>query len=235
MPSLRECDEKQFLHDAREHQMSILMDNGLYRHLRFKRPTGSAYWFDIVTWPGRLCISGDMGTYVFNRLEDMFEFFRTDRRDWSFNPNGLSINPGYWAEKIDAVDKHGDFKVFNPETFRKEIKRWFDEWVEHRQPEDDDSQEKITSFNEQKQELWEELELYVLGEADDGEDAAYRAASEFSCEAAKDFRLSDFYEVDCREYTFHYLWCCYAIVWGIQQYDAKKLNCEQKNPETSAA
>ena len=28
--------------------------------------------FDIVTWPGYLCYSGDMGCFVFTRLPDMF-------------------------------------------------------------------------------------------------------------------------------------------------------------------
>ena len=26
---------------------------------------------------------------------------------------------------------------------------------------------------------------------------------------------------DGKVYSYHFIWCCYAIVWGIQQYDAK--------------
>lgn len=224
MPSLRQCDEKQFLHDAREHQMSILMDNGLYRHLRFKRPGTSSYWFDIVTWPGRLCISGDMGTYVFNRLEDMFEFFRIDRRDWSYKANGLSINPGYWSEKLEANDKNGGSTAFSADTFREKITQRFNDWVEDNKPEDDESQEVIAAFNEKKQALWEEIDACVLIEADNGEHAAYSAAMGFSSDEAERFDFADFFEVNCREFTFHYLWCCYAIAWAIQQYDKAKEN-----------
>jgi hypothetical protein len=32
--------------------------------------------FDVVTWPGHLSISGDMGCFVFTRVDDMFTFFR---------------------------------------------------------------------------------------------------------------------------------------------------------------
>ncbi len=32
-------------------------------------------------WPGHPAYAGDMGSFVFARLDDMFQFFRTDRRD----------------------------------------------------------------------------------------------------------------------------------------------------------
>lgn len=88
-----------FIRDVSSHQLSVIRDNGLYRHLRFSRPNTRAYSFDIVTWPGYLAVTGDMGTWTFSRITDMFEFF-TDthfgRRD-SFH-----INPGYWSEKFEA-------------------------------------------------------------------------------------------------------------------------------------
>lgn len=221
MPSKRNCTEATFLHDIREHQMSILMDNDIYRHLRFRRQGDSSYWFDLITWPGRLCITGDMGTYVFNRLEDMFEFFRTDREHSRYDQNGLSINPSYWSEKVDAQDKNAGVLEFDSQTFRDEIKRLFDEWVDENQPKEGVAINDMDAFKEQKDELWIDIDVYVLSEADNGEDAAYRAAMDFSSSAA-DLTFNDFYEVSCREYTFHYLWCCYAIAWGVLQYDNQK-------------
>src|SRR5580692_6155935 len=90
-----------FQRDTANHEMTVLHDDGLYRHLRFmqvitdeltgKQSRSSFYWFDLVTWPGNLVINGDMETFAFARSDDMFGFFRGDR-----------INPGYWAEKVRA-------------------------------------------------------------------------------------------------------------------------------------
>ena len=58
-----------FQHDIATHQVVILRDDGVYRHIRFKRPTTMCMHFDLVTWPGYLCYSGDMGCFVFSRLD----------------------------------------------------------------------------------------------------------------------------------------------------------------------
>ena len=55
------CSRERFAKDTATHAMTILRDDGLYRHLRFKRPNTSSYYFDIITWPGYLAITGDMG------------------------------------------------------------------------------------------------------------------------------------------------------------------------------
>ena len=73
------CPEAIFLRDVAEHEMIVVRDDGVHRHIRFKKPGTSCMHFDLITWPGYLCYTGDMGTYVFSRLTDMFEFFRTDR------------------------------------------------------------------------------------------------------------------------------------------------------------
>lgn len=70
---------ERFLQDVADHKMTVVMDNGVYRHLRFANSDSKLafnQWFDIVTWPGFLAYSGDMGCFVFSRLKDMFEFFR---------------------------------------------------------------------------------------------------------------------------------------------------------------
>jgi len=104
----READR--FARDVANHKLTVLRDEGLYRHLRFKAPDGSTYWFDLITWPGYLTITGDMGTYVFARTQDMFEFFRSHRS------TGFPINPGYWAEKIRAADQNTAPRAHSEET-----------------------------------------------------------------------------------------------------------------------
>lgn len=103
------CDEAEFLRTIGDHKMAVLFDNGLMRHLRFSNGSFNR-WFEIITWAGKLAISGDMGTFVFSRVEDMFTFFRGERE------GSLKINPGYWAEKCIAQDRHG-LKTFDSDYF----------------------------------------------------------------------------------------------------------------------
>ena len=89
---------EEILRDFAAHRMIVEQDDGVRRHLRFRNPASSTYWFDLVTWNGVLVINGDCGTYAFARLTDMFEFFR--------GGNGRSeINPCYWAGKLLASDQ----------------------------------------------------------------------------------------------------------------------------------
>jgi hypothetical protein len=39
--------------------------------------------------------------------------------------------------------------------------------------------------------------------------------------------LTDLWEYDFKSYTFHYIWCLYAIVWGIRTYDLSKKTLEE--------
>ena len=109
-----------FLKDVKSHTMSVEMDNGVHRSLKFSRDNSSTYYFRINTWPGHLCISGDMGTYVFARLPDMFEFFRGDE---------LRINEGYWAEKLQSIScfgsKEGRVKEYDEDATIANIKEMF--------------------------------------------------------------------------------------------------------------
>lgn len=184
------CTEERFLQDVADHQMTVLRDDGVFRHLRFRQHDTICMSFDLITWPGYLCYCGDMGTYVFSRLEDMFEFFRS--RDGQ-----LRINLSYWAEKVKAQDVRGPIEEYSPDTFRACIQEWLDD-------------------HDATDEVREEVEDRVLAHAEDGEDMARRAADEFEHDK---FRFADFFEADLMEYTFRYTWCCFAVVWGIKQYD----------------
>src|SRR5258708_33733869 len=99
-------NEASFLKDVATHEMIVRRDDGPYRHIRFQRPDTICLYFDVVTWPGFLCFSGDAGCYVFSRLPDMLEFFRYESK-----PAGkLFINPDYWGQKVEAVDRSSPIK-----------------------------------------------------------------------------------------------------------------------------
>ena len=200
-----QCTEQRFLSDTHNHQMTIVQDNGVYRHLQFRRPDSTSYWFNIITWPGALCINGDCGTYVFSRLSDMFEFFRTDKSDFNFNRNGgLSINKGYWGEKLISVCPQGKYMEFSEELFDQRIleaaRDYCEDWPRSKK------KEFMAAVNDE-----------VIGAGCDGQDAAYGAARDFDFQLESPFH--DFWEGGCRQFTWHYVWCCYAIAWAVRQYD----------------
>src|SRR3972149_10753581 len=108
--------KKIFLDDVENHQMTIVRDDNTHilgRHLRFSKPGTVCMSFDLITWPGHLCITGDMGTYVFRRLPDMFEFFRTKSNE----DDKISVNLDYWAEKCIASG-HTGINEYSKDNFR---------------------------------------------------------------------------------------------------------------------
>lgn len=190
-----QCDNYRFLKDTIEHQIITIRDDGIHRHIRFKKPGTICYSFDLITWPGHLCISGDCGTYVFQRIEDMFEFFRGD-----------GINPGYWGEKLLSVGTNAGYKEYSSDLFTAAVK----EDITHWEYEND----------EQKYEVLAEVKSQVLDYAEEGEHFAYHAAYEYRSDY--DHSFEDFFEHSFTEYTWSYLWCLYAINWGICQYDSQQ-------------
>lgn len=214
--------QKDFLRDVQHHTMRVLHEDGVYRHLSFTNNGSSVYRFDLVTYPGFLVYSGDMGCFVFQRLHDMLEFFRSDR----VNGEELSINCGYWAEKLQAVDgqRHrGSATEFDPDKFRAVVNQQRIQWM--RDAKYDNMLDKA-----QRRQLWEAVDDDVLRHVaelhDDGDRAMY-AAYDFVWRPDLDYSRNgwgfcDLWEHDFTRYTSTFLWCCYALAWGIKQYDIAK-------------
>jgi len=216
--------EESFLKDVANHQMHILLDQGVYRHIRFRVPNTISMYFDLITIPGKLICTGDMGTYVFQRLEDMFEFFRTDRKDKA----GLHINKGYWAEKLIATDSNGanskGAQEYSADKIRRVVWDEFKEFVRS-------SSGRNETDKEQRRECWEEIEGEILNRLEDGDETgAIRAAMDFrhtfrsSKEGSSfihklDFKFDEFWDHNFYDYTYHFVWACYAIAWGVKQWD----------------
>jgi hypothetical protein len=194
--SERSLEATEFVADVANHRVTILMDSGLYRHLHWSKPQNSHLWFDIVTWPGCLTIRGDMGTWTFSRVEDMFTFFRNDK---------LKINPSYWAEKLLNGTSGGrrTAQEFDEDVFRDAL---HDQLKNHY----DLAESKLSDI---KAALDEALSWHE-GEGQHG-----------LIGAAYDFKHGDFQFDGCDLpsgliYEYQFIWCLYAIVWAIQQYDA---------------
>lgn len=190
-----------FASDITRHQMEVVRDDGVHRHLIFKRHGDSSYRFELVTFPGYLVYVGDMGAFTFRRLLDMFEFFRTDAG---------RINPSYWSSKLDATDR-GGAKEHDSEAFTRMVCTEVFRWMR-------DTRDEITK--EDRRELWEAVNDEILVHADDHHRAG-AAAYDFSWRknGVAHFTLEDIYEHDMTRYTHRFLWCCHALAWGIARYD----------------
>lgn len=197
---MREPTPESFLQDIEHHEMKILHESGLYRHLRFKESKSSNMWFDLVTWPGIMTIHGDMGTWTFSRLEDMFTFFRSG--------SDLKINPSYWAEKL----QHGNFsgreggKVWDEESFKEDLG------------------EQVASYGLEQADL--DIVSRAIREDVFRQDNKYELmiyARDFVCEISdgSEFQFDPCDLPDGMIYSYHFIWCLYAIVWGIQRWDAR--------------
>jgi len=210
-----------FVRDVAKHQMTVLRDDGVHRHLRFKNPESGSYWFDLITWPGVLCIDGDMGTLVFKRLHDMFEFFRTDRvdrlerkkPDEAVDLNDIQqlercLNLSYWAEKVQAAPLSG-IREFDEERFQQETYRFLVEFLR-------DVRDRCT--REERRELWEHVRCAVWQE--EGGERKRMGVYDFHHTLNRDidFEFRDFWEVNVERWTSGYLWNCCAIAWGVWMY-----------------
>lgn len=225
--------EARFLKDVESHVMEIIKEDGLHRHIRFRKPGTMCMHFDLITWPGYLCYTGDMGTYVFRRLDDMFQFFRADREHAHSRGKQLGINLGYWAEKLEAVDGNShrtSITEFDSDKFKRVINEYRTNWM--RSAKDDGSLNAA-----QRRELWEEVEDRVLSCLEDGAERAQIAAFDFSwtpdlhSRRGRRWQFDDLFEHTFTKPTGRFMWCCYALAWSIQQYDDHKEATNAPEPQ----
>ena len=199
---INECTKARFLQDIKDHEMTIFKEDGVYRHIRYGRPNSSTLHFDIMTFPGHLVLCGDMGTWTFARLHDMFEFFRSTK------PGELQINKSYWHEKLQAADRgsgESDGMEYSEQRLIDSVKQDFDYHVE---------EELVKPL--EAQELWEEIEQDIF--TAEYEQEAYAKLMDF------DYNGLTFenFEGSLKDYTFRYVWICYALSWAVGIYDKQK-------------
>jgi hypothetical protein len=200
-----------------EHEMTVLHDDGVYRHLKFARPGTNIWRFDLVTWPGHLAVSGDLSSYTFSRLHDMLEFFAGDR----------GINPHYWAEKVIAGRERT--MEYSPELARRHVIEQF--WEDRLQRDEPNAP------------LWRAIRKEVLPYLDNEADARvalrdfeYRAPEPPRTQSVDlrpeqirrirrhhaDYQFGDAWEWDLTDYDPQFILICHAIVWGIAKYRETK-------------
>lgn len=190
---------ERFARETTQHQMTILHDDGLYRHLRFA-DQASLDWFDLITWPFNLIANGSHGSFHFSRFgpdtEDMFVLFRDGSA-------GRRVNPGYWEEKL----RGGASKDWSETKFR--------EWLT----------QEAAALETRHPGLFEAVSNEVLDSDEHNleyEETARYALAAFGYKGAR-ISFPDPWERTFTEFDWKYLWSCHAIAWGISQYDAPRV------------
>ena len=112
------------------------------------------------------------------------------------------INPDYWSEKVQA----GKVKEYSADLAREALNQEFENWKD------------CTNFEEK----------YIAEEKDnldfidtDNEFEFMNAIYNWTANKGG-VQLNDFWEYNLKDYTFHFIWCCYAIVHAIELYDKEK-------------
>ncbi|MEN8615532.1 hypothetical protein [Shewanella baltica] len=192
-----------FLNDVAEHQLTILKDDGVFRHMVLSQGSFE-HRFEITTWPQHLCISGDMGCYVFSRVQDMFCFFRQSGDDWG-------VNASYWEEKVLAECKTDGTREFDAKEADQRLEQFLQWFVEGLDPTNEEEAEAINSATNAVKEFTQNRENAEW-------DVVYRL-NNWDEEDAGGMTLDDFWDGWKDRFTYRFIWCCYAIVFAILQYD----------------
>src|ERR1700677_95577 len=234
---------KLFAIDTAQHEMTILLDEGLHRHVRFMRPRpgSSSYWYELITVPHALIFRGDYESLVFSRTEDMFGFFRS-------NPDrpAMRISPDYWAEKLTS--DRGCVKRYDQDKFEQIVKeltvaairahsapRGIGRAVREQILNDEDihyedgARRALDDFEFGAKNVAEcpcggrvEVDADLFIPASWRDQHPRGLGHPYKTDHVPGFRFTDTWELDFKDFDHGYLWACHAIVAGIAQYDAAK-------------
>lgn len=86
--------EARFASESQGGAMTVLRDDGAYRHLRFDLPKATWKWFELVTWPGMLVVHGGLGCWTFHR--DGVDMMATARPAH----DTVRVNPYFWEQRF---------------------------------------------------------------------------------------------------------------------------------------
>ena len=194
---------KIFNKDIADHELEVIVDNGVNRILEFRNKNGSSNQFFIVMQAkGRICFTGDMGEFVFtNHDADMLAWFH----------GNMSLS--YVAEKC----RTGGTRKFDEDSAKESIKMMVDDFCtdyiydysESGCDDEDDDNFEVALANWQ-QSLYDE----VLDDLDfESEEAFYRTAYNLSVRVddSMKFEIDACDGIGCMEYTGHFKWCVAAM------------------------
>lgn len=194
-----------FARETAHHEMTVKLDQGIYRHLRFEAPDGSGYRFDLHTSPNRLMFHGAVGTYVFSvwPTTDLFKLF-TD------SSVGELPNFGYWREKLVAWSEPAI--QFSTDVFDKKVARELAK-----------AEESFPGATA----VWREHTEGLLTEySTDSAEGAHEALTNFEYlpdgQRGSALRLQYMTRFVFDDYDWRYLWACHGALYGITRWNAAR-------------
>jgi hypothetical protein len=189
---------ERFAKDTANHEMTVLHEDGFYRHLKFTHADhGSFGAFHLITWPYNLVVkTGWTFHFDIDATEDIFEVFRRTSYPGE-------INPDYWQEKVRAG--RGEIVGFDGNVFEREVKQHVADAIRSGRAPRGLSREVLR-------------EIFEWGDISH-EDGARAELDAFSYEG---WKFGETWEWDFTAYTPGFLWSCFAIRHGIAMYDASR-------------
>lgn len=209
---------EQFVASTTAHEMTVLHDEGPYRHIRFAQPGHAIDEFDLVTWPEHLAMISAAGEWVFTRVADLFD---------PLSPVPSS-DPYKWADKCTAHDEA--LRVYDPRVAEHRVRETLDGWIGRlhgggannavlAQSLRTSIATQILIHVEDEYELRAALDEFTHAGSTTlaGEDGGARASATRNSLYAFD----NVWDWDLRDFDFHFSWACHAIAWGVECYRSR--------------
>ncbi|MFE7485556.1 hypothetical protein [Streptomyces sp. NPDC057552] len=199
-----------FARDVAGHELTVLREDGLYRHLRFETPgMRGAYAFELITWPYNLVVkTGWTFHFDIDATPDMFVLFRNT----AFSGE---INPHYWSEKVRAG--RDEVEGFSEDLFEQLVKQHVVDAIRN-----GDAPRGIGA--EVTRDIFEWGEI-------DNEVSARRTLDDFRF---KDWAFGETWEWNFQDFKPGFLHSCRAIRYGIDLWDAAKAASAPSQREAGA-
>jgi hypothetical protein len=187
-----------FARDTAKHEMTVLHEDGLYRHLKFMNSENDRWGaFQLITWPYNLVVkTGWTFHFDINATVDMFDLFRNT----SFSGE---INPSYWQEKARAG--RDEIEGFRLDLFEQQVKAHVVAAIR-----EGDAPRGIGAEVTRDIFEWGDI-THEAGARKELEDFQYEG-----------WTFGDTREWNFRDFTPGFLHSCYAIRHGIDLWDAAR-------------
>lgn len=189
------------------HKLTVKLDSGDYRHLVVAAPGTNIDRFEIMTFPGGLMCTGDMGSYVFERVPAMSKLVVDHKLD--------DIDLYFWSKKLVSIDKTVGYLRFNSIKFQAEVDDEINEFVSfveettREKCEDKEKEAFRSEISRLVSDVGNEFEMYQAYETINSNEVMLQGLP-FSVEMPS---FSDFLT-----YNYGFIFCCCAITLAINKY-----------------
>lgn len=183
----------------KNHKMTVLLDCGEYRHLRFKNPKTNNQYFDVITSPSRVIVTGDMDDFIWKS-----DFL-------SFSPKHLLAGKSKEFSSTALRNEIAD----RLDGFCSEISDWYDDYEGG----------EYSTLEEFEAAFREEVTDYF----DSDELDEYRCVSAIEGFASSVIPELDIFEDFWCDFsadvpTYHYQWCILAVHFAANLYSDREVS-----------